>query len=95
MFFLSCCGLLFFSGVLPMCLLYILAFRSRTCFGNFLLMSGLRFFLKVVFRNPFSGANFCFFLSCCGLLIFSGVLLMFLLYVLALANPGHVLDKFS
>ena len=43
MFFLSCCGFLYFSGVLPMFLLYVSAFRSRTRFGKCLLMPGPRF----------------------------------------------------
>ena len=41
--FLSCCGLFFFSGVLPMFLLYVLALRFRTCFRKIHLMSGLPF----------------------------------------------------
>ena len=32
---LSCCGLLFFGGVLPMFSFCVLAFRSRTCLYKF------------------------------------------------------------
>ena len=77
--FLSCCGLMFVSGVFPMILLYVLAFRSRTCFREILLMSG--FFLS--YLGIHFGSELLFFLSCCGLLFFSGVLPMFLFYDLA------------
>ena len=71
-----------FSGVLPLFLLYVSAFRSRTRIGKILLMSGFRFFLRVAFENKFSRANFYF--SCLlAFLIFSGVLPLFLLYVSA------------
>ena len=44
----------------------------------------LSLFLRVAFWNPFSGANFCFFFSVfLWLVVFSGVLPMFLLYVLS------------
>ena len=79
LFFLSSCGLLFFSGILPMFFLYCLSFRSRTCFGKILLMSGL-LFSKGRFLESIFGSELLFFLSSCGLLFFSGILPMFFLY---------------
>ena len=74
--------------------LYVSAFRSRTCFGKILLMSGLRFFQRVAFANKFSGANFCF--SC--LVVVSWFLVVFCLcfcFMFRIFAPGDVLEKLS
>ena len=66
LFLLSYVGLLFFSGVLPMFLLYVTAFRSWTCFSKILLVSGLLVWVRFLFRTgfvttPFVSVWFCLF----------------------------------
>ena len=94
LFFFCCCGFLFFIGVLPMSLLYVSAFRSRTCFGKISWCQVFFFFLRVAFENKFSGANFYF--SCP--VVASCLLVAFCLcfcFMFRLFAPGHVLEKFS
>ena len=67
LFLLFYVGLLFFSSVLPMFLLYVTAFRDWTCFSKIFLVSGLLVWVRFFFRTgfvttpPFVPVWFCLF----------------------------------